>query len=255
MTSKKSKTQIEIPSELSGIFQKHYDAVLADSALTDLDVILISIYLIEYSNKKAGAKYDDVRDLFVNLGRRDRNFTANISRAQNKDIIKLTEDRNIQFLSNGLKRLRELLGQVGKSPVYVIRSGENFTGIKLFEEFLNVQVNDEDVLLCDPYIGPQTLFPFSTLKDKIRSLKILTANVYEADKFEDYRKRLSKELDIPIEYKVNKKLHDRFIIFGDNCWSIGASIKDLGNKNTTIREIGEVVSSMKDLFTERWNES
>jgi len=31
--------------------------------------------------------------------------------------------------------------------------------------------------------------------------------------------------------------------------------KNLGNKNTTIREIGEVVSSMKDLFTERWNES
>jgi len=64
-----------------------------------------------------------------------------------------------------------------------------------------------------------------------------------------------RELNITIEVKVNQKIHDRFIISGKQCWSIGSSIKDLGNKDTTIREISEVVTSMKALFFERWTET
>lgn len=252
MVLKTNELKIEIPLEMSGILQRHHDTIIADELLTDLDVILISVYLIENANQKAGAKYNETKELFISFGRKDDNFKANIYQARRKSIIK-EKDRNLYFLSGGLKRIRKILGQAGKSPVYVIKSGENFTAIKLFEEFLINQLNS-DVLLCDPHISHSTLFPFSILKGKIKSLKILTANIYGSDKFKDYKKKLSKELNIPIEVKANKKIHDRFIICGDKCWSIGSSIKDLGNKDTTIKEISEVVSSMKDMFMDRWNE-
>ncbi len=250
---KNEEESIDIPPEMSGILQKHHNTVIADSSLTDLDVILTSIYLMENSNKKAGINYNEIKDLFVSFGRKDKNFKVNIYQAKKKSLIK-EKDKNLYFLSDGLNRIRNILGQIGKSPVYVIKYGENFSAIKLFEEFLINQLNGE-VLLCDSYISHSTLFPFSVLKGKIKSLKILTANIYDSDKFKDYKNKLHKEINIPIEVKVNKKIHDRFIICGSKCWSIGGSIKDLGNKDTVIKEISEVVSSMKDMFMDRWNES
>ncbi len=255
MTSKKkSDSKVEIPPEMSGLIQKHHDTLIVDDSLTDLDVILISIYLIENAKQEAGANYNEVKDLFVSFGKKDDNFKVNVYQAKKKSILK-EKDKNLYFLSGGLKRIRSILGQVGKSPVYVIKSGENFTAIKLFEEFLTSQFDGEEILLCDSHVSHSTLFPFSVLKGRIKSLKLLTTNIYDHDKFEDYKKKLSKELGIQIEVKVNQKIHDRFIINGDKCWSIGSSIKDLGNKDATIREISEVASSMKDLFSERWKEA
>lgn len=256
MTLKKKNdgVKVDIPPEMSGILQKHHDTIIADGSLSDLDVILTTVYLIENANKKAGANYNETKELFISFGRKEDNFKANVYQAKKKSLI-IEKDRNIHFLSCGLERIRKILGQAGKSPVYVIKSGENFTAIKLFEEFLTSQLDKEDILLCDPYVSHSTLFPFSVLKGKIKSFKILTANIYDSDKFEDYKKKMSKELGVTIDVKLNQKIHDRFIICGDKCWSIGSSIKDLGNKDATVREITEVSSSMRDLFLERWKES
>ena len=255
MTSKKrSDFKVEIPQEMSGLIQKHHDTLVADSSLSDIDVILTALYLIEHQNEKSGAKYDECKDLFVSFGRKEDNFRKVLHKGKKDSLLK-ESDRVLYFLSDGLKKIRKIFGQVGKSPVYIIKSGENFTAIKLFEEFLTSQFNGGEILLCDSHVSHSTLFPFSVLKGKIKSLKLLTTNVYDSDKFEDYKKKLSKELGIQIEVKTSQKIHDRFIIDGDKCWSIGSSIKDLGNKDATIREISEVASSMKDLFLERWKES
>lgn len=243
----------EIPQEMSGLINKHHDTFIADSSLSDAEVILTAIYITEHKNGKAGIKYDECRKFFVSLGRKEDNFRKVLHKAKKDSLIK-ESDRTLYFLSDGLKRIRKIFGQIGKSPVYVIKSGENFTAIKLFEEFLASQFNGEEILLCDPHVSPSTLYPFSVLRGKIKSLKLLTTNVYDSDKFEDYYKKLGKELGIVIEVRINKKIHDRFIIDGNQCWSIGCSIKDLGNKDSTIREISEVASSMKDLFSDRWNE-
>jgi hypothetical protein len=55
--------------------------------------------------------------------------------------------------------------------------------------------------------------------------------------------------------KTNKKIHDRYLISGDRCWSFGTSIKDLGNKDSIIREISEIVYTLRGVFDERWNEA
>lgn len=255
MTSEKSeKFRLEIPNEISGLFHKRHDILIADNSLTDIDVILACIYLIENANKKAGVEYSECKEMFVSLGRKDDNFRASLSRAKKNSFLR-EESRKLFFLSNGLNRIRKVLGQVAKAPVYVIRSGQNFSAIRLFEEFLTLQIEIGDLLVCDSHISHSTLFPFLVLKGKIKSLKILTANVHDTAKFKDYKKKMIKELSIPIEVKINSKIHDRFIISEDKCWSIGSSIKDLGNKDTVVREISEVASSMKDLFKDRWSEA
>ena len=159
------------------------------------------------------------------------------------------------FLAGGLKRLRNLFGQIQKAPVYIIKSGANFTAIKLLEEFLKQEIRAEELLICDPYTSSTTLFPFSELKDTVKKVKILTTNTQDHDKFVEYKNKLEKETGIKIEVKLSNKIHDRYLINGDKCWSFGSSIKDLGNKDTTIRDISEVLSSMNELFVERWGES
>ena len=240
---------IEIPSELSGLVQKYHDTYIIDDSLTDLDVLLISIYLIEEETKEAKVNYEEVKNLFLSFGRKIENFRVNLSQATKKSIL-LQEGKTIRFIS--LKKINQILNKVGKSSVYLIKSGEEFTAIKLFEEFLIKEVDNENILVCDTYISHESLYAFYVLKGKIKSLKILTSKIHDEEKFESCKEKMKKEFKISIEVKKNRNLHDRYIIFGNKCWSIGHSIKDLGRKDTIIRDISEVCSSMRDLFDERF---
>lgn len=240
--------------EYSGLIHKYNDRFLADESLSDLDVLLLSIFFSDDKNKKSGAKYEDVKSIFASFGRKYNNFKVSIHNAKKQGLIE-DKDKVLFLLIKGLKRIRKLLGQVEKSSVYIIKSGQNFTAIKIFEEFLLNEIEKEEILICDSYISHLSLFPFSILQGKLKSIKILTANIFDSDKFKEYAKKMKKEMAITIETKLNKKIHDRFLICGDKCWSFGTSIKDLGNKDAIVKDISEVSNSMKDLFSERWNES
>lgn len=246
--------RVDFPPEFSGLFHRHHDRILVDDSLSDLDVILLSVYLVENKNKKAGVDYDECKQLFTALGRKEVNYKANIYNAKKISLI-VEKDARLLLAIRGLKRIRKLLGEIGKSPVHVIRSGQNFSAIKLLEEFLSQEIAAEEILLCDSHISSATLFPFSVLKGRARTIRILSSNVHDGDKFKDYKARFEKETAIAIAVRMSTRIHDRYLISGYKCWSFGASIKDLGNKDTTIKEISEVTTSMKDLFTERWNES
>ena len=102
---------------------------------------------------------------------------------------------------------------------------------------------------------PESRYRNGTGIKKIKSIKILTSKIYESDKLEDYIKRIEKEMKISVKVKINNKIHDRYLICGENSWSIGSSIKDLGNKDTIIRELKEITNSLKTLFLERFNEN
>lgn len=252
--NKREALDVEFPEELSGLFPRNYDRVLADDSLSDLDVILLGIYLIERKKNKAGVSYDKCRQFFTFVGRKSVNYAPNIHNAKKKALIDQI-DTTVYLTIRGLKRIRVIFGQIEKAPVHVIRSGQSFTAMKLFEEFLLDEANSDELLLCDSYVSPATLFPFSVLKGKCKSIAILTTNVQDAVKFKEYRRKMQSETGILISVRLSSKIHDRYIISDDKCWSIGASIKDLGNKDTTIREISAVTGSMTELFLERWNES
>ena len=174
MTSeKKSKKKTEpinvtFPEELSGLFHKNYNRVLLDDSVSDKDAILVAMDLIEMQNDKAGVAYDQCKELFVSLGRKDPNFKANLYNAKKESLIE-QKDSTLLFLSGGLNRIRQVLGRLEKSPVYVIKSGQTFTAKKLLEDFLTQEVNSDELWLCDTYVSITTLFPFSVLNGKIKS--------------------------------------------------------------------------------------
>lgn len=246
--------KLEIPQELTGLLHSHYDTVLADDSLSDVDVLLFSLYLIERQQNSASTARDKLKDAFVSLGRKDDNFRKAFFSAKQSSSISEVGD-SISFLSKGLDRINKISGQLGKSPVYIIKSSETFTAIKRLEEFLSGQSNTKEVWLCDSYISESTLFPFTAMRGKTSLLKVLTTNISDQDKFNGYKAKFEKEIGISVQVKISKMIHDRFIIFDGSCWSIGCSIKDIGNKDTMIREISEVSGSMKSLFSERWSES
>jgi len=239
---------------ISGLFHKYGDRFLADDSLTNVDVLLLSLYLIEQRTKTVGAPYSDVKELFVSLGRKEDGFKVSVFRAKKESLI---EDREntLSFLVKGLKKVWAFIGQIAKSRVYILKSGEHFTAIKLFEEFLQNEMKDGEILLSDTWISPSTLFPFSTLKGKLKYFRILTSNITEIEKFREYKKKFEKEMELKLEIRKNTKVHDRWLICGEKCWSLGGSIKDLGNKDTIISELNDVKDSLKELFEVRWEES
>jgi len=242
------------PKSLSGLFHKYQDIYLVDDSLSNPEVLLLCIHLIDERNKRSGSKYEQVKACFISLGKKENNFKVAVTRAKKRGWIEL-KDSCLFIRIHGLKKMQEIIGGVGKAPVHIIKHGQNFQAIRLFEEFLSEEIDGEEILLCDSYISHSTLFPFSILKGKIKSIKILTSNVHDSTKMKAYKSKMKRDMGIPVEIKKNMKIHGRFLVCGDKCWTIDSSIKDLGNKDATIKEISEVTSSMKDLFCERWNEA
>ncbi|MBN2566496.1 hypothetical protein JXB02_00225 [Candidatus Woesearchaeota archaeon] len=244
--------EIRIPEQISELFPRYHDRILADDSIPDIDVLLFSIFIHDYQKKSAGIEYDECKRNFIYFGRKEDAFRKMMHLAKSKKYIKVTGSK-INLSIKGIKRLESRIGAIGKSRIHIIKAGESFTAVKIFEEFLSSEING-DVKLCDPYISPETLFPFLNLKGKIKSIQILTANIFNKEKFDSYINKFKKELGISVEIKENKKIHDRYIITDNSCWWMGTSIKDLGNKDTIIQDISVVKKSMDELFSERWEE-
>ena len=243
--------KIKKSQTISGLFHEYHNKLLIDDKLSDTEVLLLCIYILDKYREKAS--YKDCQNLFVAIGRRKDNFRKALYAAKRQSI---QEDNNIlSLLSWGLKTIQNFLGNIGKSPVYIFKAGENFTAIKHFEEFLISEMQSGEIFLCDAHVSPNTLYPFSVLKNKKITLNLLTTNLYENDKLKLYRKNFEKETGIKIEIKLNKKIHERYLICGGKCWSLGSSIKDLGNKDGILKEVSEIKQSMQDLFEYRWSEA
>lgn len=244
-----------IDEKAKGLIHEYKGKYLADESLKNREVLLLSLYLINSKNDEAYSDYGEVRNLFTELGRKKQNFNGVLSRAVKKKLIE-KKNRKLSFLSGGLKNIRSLLGKTEKAPVHVIEGGQNLSAIKLFEDFLNAEIENKELLLCDPHISYSTLYPFTVIKDTLNELKIITYRIHEnKQKLKDYKEKLEKEGNMDIEIKRSYEIHDRYLINGDVCWSIGTSIKDLGNKDTMIKDISQVSESLRNLFLDRWEES
>lgn len=256
-SGKKANLQLTIiPDNVTGLLHPYQERLLADDSLRDIDVLMLALYLWENERQKTGANYEELKNSFIQFGRKERpNFGVAIHEAKKQNLIDQDErTKDIRFKIRGLKNLELIIGLNGKAPVRLIKAGQTFSAIKLFEEFLSTEVDHCPVVLCDSHISPATLFPFSQLK-RDTAMRILSSNLYDQDKFTSYLEKMKKENHLSIEVRKTFKPHDRYIIAGEKVWSIGTSIKDLGNKDTLIIELAGVTSSLKDLFEQRWNEA
>ena len=112
--------------------------------------------------------------------------------------------------------------------------------------------------LCDPYISARTLDFINNIEHKC-SVKLLTQVIENKSNFERELKDFEKEYpNIEVEVRVYSKttLHDRYMLSDDSVWSIGTSLKDLGNKDTIVSKLGdEVKFALEEMFEKRWLEA
>lgn len=150
-----------------------------------------------------------------------------------------------------------MLGESIGARTWLIESGKVYSGKKLFQEIVTMKIG-HTTKICDPYCGTRVLDLFSGITHKCK-ISLLTQVIEHKAAFRRELKDFAKEFpDIEIEVRVfdKDKLHDRYIISNSNCWSIGASLKDFGNKDTTITKLeDEVRFALEEIFEKRWKEA
>jgi hypothetical protein len=260
----KPKLDSYFPQEERDAWKKYVvefqDKLLLDNELTDSKAILICIYMSAFKGKTAEVGYVEVKNRFLEFGREFNNFKVNLFNLKKQDSVcekEVGETKYIALTTKGLKTVKELVGEVDGVKTVLIEAGTHYSGKKLLQQVLAKNIGSF-MNICDPYIGTRTL-DFLTIIEKNCKVNILTQTIENKNVFERELKDFRKEFPtVEVEVRVysTNKLHDRFIITDDSVWSVGASLKDLGNKDTIISKLGEEVKfALLEKFEERWREA
>jgi hypothetical protein len=84
--------------------------------------------------------------------------------------------------------------------------------------------------IIDPYVDGSTLKLLTACAKPGMRFRLLTSK-YPADFSLELAKWRKQQSENTLEVRTAKEFHDRFIVLDDeNCWHVGASIKDAGNK-------------------------
>jgi len=244
----------ELPSAQNLIHVFH-DKLFLERKLSDLKGVLISLYMCNNKNKKAEVDYNEVKDLFVKLGRKEENFKANLYLAKKDNLVNEKEKTKLLYLTiEGLKTVKDLLGYAIGTRTWLIESGKVFSSKKLLQEILIPNLGS-NIKICDPYCGTRLLDLFSEIKQNCK-ISLLTQTIEHQEQFKRELKDFMKEFSqIKIEVRIfsGSTLHDRYIISNSNCWSTGTSLKDLGKKDAIITRLGdEVRYAIEEVFEKRW---
>ena len=251
--------QGEIESWQRIVFQFH-DKLLLNDELTDMKALLICLYMRCNQLKVAEVNYSDVKDLFLGFGRETNNFKVNLFNAKKQNLICYREENGSKLLSlttKGLKSLKDLIGETVGIRTWVIEAGKVYSGKKLLQEIVQPNIGSS-LCICDPYVSARTLDFLNSIGHKCK-VSLLTQTVQDKTNFQRELKDFQKEfLEIEIEVRLFSRttLHDRYMISDGAAWSIGSSLKDLGNKDTLVTRLGdEIRYALLEVFEKRWLES
>lgn len=93
------------------------------------------------------------------------------------------------------------------------------------------------IAIVDPYVDQSILTLLSTCAKQGMSIRILTSKL-PFDFGLEAKKWRSQNTEASLEVRTTKEFHDRFIVVDDTeCWHIGCSIKDAGNKAFMLSEL------------------
>jgi hypothetical protein len=242
------------------IIHEFHDKLLLDDKPSDKTALLLSLYMCSNKNKQSEITYDEVRKLFVTMGRKEDNFAVNLFNAKKEGFVDEREEGKVKLLSlkvKGLKEVKDMLGETIGVKIWLIESGKVYSGKKLFQEIVTSKIGST-AKICDPYCGLRTLDLIMGIKKECR-ISLLTQTIEQKEAFRRELKDFAKEFQhLKVEVRIfeGKTLHDRYIISDDDCWSIGSSLKDFGNKDTIIMKLeDEVRYAIEEMFDKRWQEA
>lgn len=100
-----------------------------------------------------------------------------------------------------------------------------------------LQTAAQSILIVDPYIDQTMLTLLTTSLRPQMAIRLLTSKLPEDFEIE-VKKWRAQHPKIDLEVRTTKAFHDRFIVIDESeCWHVGCSIKDAGNKAFMLSKI------------------
>jgi len=117
-------------------------------------------------------------------------------------------------------------------PIF-IDPAKALSSIRSVEEVLGSLKGE--IRVCDTYVDSRTL-DFLARIEKATTIKLLTENVQNSSRLKRDLQAFEKEHSIPIETRISAagQLHDRYVLHSDGILVVGASLKDIGKKQSMI---------------------
>ena len=120
----------------------------------------------------------------------------------------------------------------------LLRSGHLLEGRLEIESLLRSS-RGQALTICDPYVSVVTL---SIIENSCsgKLVTLITTHIDNTDMFNTSLLKLREngmQISVVLLERSNRrKPHDRFIVDGSRAWAVGASLKDIGKKDTLISE-------------------
>lgn len=156
-------------------------------------------------------------------------------------VAELVKMGNIDALDNDLKRIgwsiaEDKLVLIGADvkEIFFPKDSQHDAYVQIRQI---IQEATTSIIVIDPYIDSSIFTVFRTASPQSPNFGLLTFRL-PSDFVHEARKFLSQFNECKIEIRKTKEFHDRFIVVDAiNCWHIGCSIKDAGNKAFMISKI------------------
>jgi hypothetical protein len=148
----------------------------------------------------------------------------------------------------------ELLGG-GDDGALFVDPAKALTSIRAVERIM--EGLEGDVRICDPYVDSKTL-DYIARSTKTESIKLLTENVQDSSRLRRDLSAFRREHTKSIEIRVSPagELHDRYILFKDGMFWIGASLKDIAKKQSMIVNLSaHLAGEVSRTFDRCWGRS
>jgi hypothetical protein len=126
------------------------------------------------------------------------------------------------------------------------------SSIRTLEEILRSLRGD--IRICDAYVDGGTLDFLSQIENGT-TLRLLTENVQDSSRFKRDLTAFKKEHPIEIELRISApgQLHDRYILHSVGILVLGASLKDIGKKQSIMIPLSDSFArEVQCGFEQRW---
>jgi len=157
-------------------------------------------------------------------------------------------------VTDAIEELKLDLELDGRSEIgSAYSSGEVYRFFADLKSILNSACRD--IVIIDPYFNGEAFDAYLTSASIIVDIRIL-ADRYSADLLQ-YAKKYEQQHGRHVEVRRSKKLHDRLVFIDENeCWIMGGSIKDAGEKATYLIPVGSEIAHEKlKIYNTIWEEA
>jgi hypothetical protein len=151
-----------------------------------------------------------------------------------------------------MRRGEDEISQVAARAL-LIDPSRALTSLRVVEEVLRSLKGE--IRICDTYVDSKTLDFLAEMKGA-STVQLLTENVHDSGRLRRDLAAFQKEHAVPIEIRVSipGRLHDRYVLHSDGMLLVGASLKDLGKKQSMIVALSPTFGlEVARLFGRAWH--